>query len=98
MEAKPKEILIQESIENYLTSKEIYSASVLYVENAPSSIPNLCITFYPRGLSEFLELIDYNNLCDKSGILLFEETETIIICGLSLDLLFNKLWEDLRKN
>ena len=94
---RPKELIIQEGIEESLSLLKIYSASVLYVENAPSSIPSLCITFYPRELSEFLKLIDYDNLCDKSGILVLDKTETVIICGMSLDLLFNKLWGNLKR-
>lgn len=91
---KPKELIIQEAISEYLVLVNIFAASVLYCENAPASIPNLSITFYSElELHDFLKLIDYDSLCDKGGILIFNDTNTVILCNLAVQSFLNKIWE-----
>jgi hypothetical protein len=42
-------------------------------------------------VTEFLEFFDYQNLADKSGIQIWEDTMTILLSGVTLNYFFEKV-------
>ena len=87
----PREIEIQDYILDSLS--EIYDISpfsVIYTECFGSV--RISITFFGSDdLQEFLDIIRYKSLCDKSGFSIFYDKITIILIGMAKDLLFNLL-------
>lgn len=79
----PKVIEIQEAVTNLLISKNIYPMEVFYTflsSNSGEMNGTLGLTFFTwLDLEEVLDLIDYHSMCDKSGILVFKETNSIIL-------------------
>jgi hypothetical protein len=78
----------EEDIQNYvlrwLEKYEIYPYKVIYT-NETRECGLLGITFFLKSdLESFLEIIGYKALCDKSGILLYPENNTILLSGMSL--------------
>jgi len=86
----PREIELQNSIEKYLTSHNIFPLSVTLTYKIASGF--LAISFYTKiDLNEFLELINYGPQCDKSGYTIIEETKTVFLTGLPLVKLYTEL-------
>jgi len=87
----PREIEIQNYILDSLS--EIYNISpfsVIYTECSGSI--RISITFFGSDdLQEFLDLLGYRKLCDKSGFSIFYDKITVILMGMAKDLLFKLL-------
>lgn len=87
----PREIEIQNYILDSLS--EIYNISpfsVIYTEYSGSI--RISITFFGSDdLQEFLDLLGYRKLCDKSGFSIFYDKITVILMGMAKDLLFKLL-------
>ena len=88
-----KEYEIQDSIRKALEEKaEIYPYEILYVDQQPSSLALLKLSVWVKeDLEEIKKLLDYSNLCDKTGYLEFAETNTVIIRGYALLSFFRAL-------
>lgn len=86
----PRELELQDSIENFLTSRNIFPLSVTLTYKIGSGL--LAITFYTKNdLNEFLDLIEYSIQCDKSGYIIISETNTLFLSGLPLVKLYTEL-------
>ncbi len=86
----PRETEIQEDIVAKLDRYDIHPYSVVCSFAISEGI--ISITFYiKQDLSEFLDLLDYKSQCDKSGYLILEENNTIILSGLALINLYTLL-------
>lgn len=85
MKNPPREISIQEEIIRNLEEKELYPFSVICTFAIPPGDGIVAITFYTsQDLNGFLEYIDYQSQCDKSGYIILQENNTIILSGLGL--------------
>lgn len=90
MKKQPREIELQERTINFLTEHEIFPFSVTVSYAIDSGI--LGITFYfDTDLKDFLKLMRYDVLCDKSGYTILENTNTVLISGLPLVKLYTEL-------
>lgn len=79
-----REIEIQEGIRKKLSEYDISPFSVIFTFQTEHE-GLLAITFYiKRDLLEVLELLDYKNQCDKSGFLILEEQNTLMLFDLAL--------------
>lgn len=89
----PKEIELQDWVTSRLVNLDLYPFNVFFTyTNRGFGI--LGITFFiDFELAELLELIEYYNLCDKSGFTVIYESNTIIVSGNALLLLTDKLDE-----
>lgn len=88
---KPRELEIQDMITKKLKDNNIYPFSVICTFGLGFS-GLVSITFYLKSeIKEVLDLLDYNNLCDKSGHLILEDNNTIIFTGIGLLNLYTKL-------
>ena len=86
----PREIEIQDEIEKRLSNYDINPYSIICSFAIDSGI--VSITFYlSSDLKEFLDILDYKNQCDKSGYLILEDNNTIILSGLGLINLYTLL-------
>lgn len=86
----PREIEIQDEIEKRLSNYDINPYSIICSFAFDSGI--VSITFYLNSdLLEFLDILDYKNQCDKSGYLILEDNNTIILSGLGLINLYTLL-------
>ena len=66
---------IEKEIEEWLVSKNIYPFSILYSKNPQF----LKISFYiDQDIKDLLNEIEYESICDTSGIQIFKETKTIL--------------------
>ncbi len=87
-----KEIEIQESIIAKLQTHNIYPYSVIFSFEAGDPGGMLSITLYIRAeLEELLEILNYKNQCDKSGWMIVEKSNTMILTGLALLHLYTTL-------
>lgn len=78
----PRQIELQESITSALVSRNICPLNVFYTNiSSPGEMNGtLGLTFFTwLDLEEVLDLIDYNSLCDKSGVLVFKDTNSLIL-------------------
>ena len=82
----PREYEIQNAIRKALESKvEIYPYEILYVDQKDSSLSLLKLSVWIKDdLEEIKKLLNYSNLCDKTGYLEFSETNTVVIRGYAL--------------
>ena len=66
---------IEKEIEEWLVSKNIYPFSILYSKNPQF----LKISFYiDQDIKDLLNEIEYEFICDTSGVQIFKETKTIL--------------------
>lgn len=80
-----KEIEIQERIIEKLQSKDISPFSVIFSYESGNSDGMLGITFYLReDLLEVLDILNYKNQCDKTGWVINEKENTLIVTDLAL--------------
>jgi hypothetical protein len=87
-----REESIQEQVRKYFEKKEIYSHSIIYTYEFGGIYGLLGITLYNNDdLQDLLKLLDYNSLCDKTGYVVIEEYNTLIISGSSLAKLLTNL-------
>lgn len=85
------EIEVQESVIDYLVSKNIspYSVIFTYCLNDGGT---LSITFWiDSEIDEFLNFIEYKSICDKSGYLVLKENNTVLISGFALIDFYSKI-------
>ena len=82
----PKEYEIQDTIRKALEEKaEIFPFEILYIDQQQSSLALLKLSVWIKDdLEEIKKLLNYSNLCDKTGYLEFPETNTVIIRGYAL--------------
>lgn len=87
----PRELEIEKYIsENLSEIYNIYPFSVIYTEGTGSI--KISITLFGQDdLQEFLDLLGYRKLCDKTGFSIFYDKLTIILQGMAKDLLFRLL-------
>lgn len=86
----PREIEIQDEIEKRLSNYDINPYSIICSFAFDNGV--VSITFYLNSdLLEFLDILDYKNQCDKSGYLILEDNNTIILSGLGLINLYTLL-------
>lgn len=84
---KTRELEIQDEIIRQLEMRELFPFSVVCSFSLPPGREDgiVAITFYLESdMNEFLEWIDYKNQCDKSGYIVIEKTNTIVLSGLGL--------------
>ena len=74
----------QETIRARLEEVEIFPFSI--VSTLAAGRQGLCsITLTSKlQLEDFLNYLDYNSQCDKSGYLIIEETNTVLLDGIAL--------------
>lgn len=81
---KAREIEIQESIIERLSEYDISPFSVICTFQTEHN-GLVAITFFIKpDLNEVLDILDYKNQCDKSGFLIIDETNTLILYDLAL--------------
>lgn len=81
---KPKELNLQDSIINRLMELDLYPYSVIFT-SAINNTDILSITFFTKEqLDSFLILLDYDTLCDKSGIIILADSFTVLLSGIAL--------------
>ena len=79
-----REIEIQESVRKRLSDYDISPFCVIFTFQTEHD-GLLAITFYiNQDLQEVLNILDYKNQCDKSGFLVLEEHNTLILYDLAL--------------
>lgn len=72
---------IEKIVEIWMISKNIFPFSILYSKDPQF----LKISVFLRDdIQELLDLTNYKNMCDNSGVLVFNETNTILFTGVSL--------------
>ena len=71
----------EEIIEKWMISKNIYPFSVLYSKDPQFLKISL---FLKNDIQELLDLTGYFEVCDNSGVQVFQETNTILYTGVSL--------------
>lgn len=72
---------LEEMIEKWMISKNIYPFSVLYSKDPQFLKISL---FLKNDIQELLDLTGYSEVCDNSGVQIFQETNTILYTGVSL--------------
>lgn len=72
---------LEEMIEKWMISKNIYPFSVLYSKDPQFLKISL---FLKNDIQELLDLTGYPEVCDNSGVQIFQETNTILYTGVSL--------------
>ena len=82
----PKEYKVQDTIRKALEEKaELYPYEILYVDQQESSLALLKLSVWIKEDFDLIKkLLNYSNLCDKTGYLEFPETNTVIIRGYAL--------------
>lgn len=74
---------IEEKTVKFLGEHNIYPFSVFFTDVIGSGA--LSITFFiEEDLEEFLDLLEYKNLCDTSGYDIFPEDRTVVLTGQGL--------------
>lgn len=74
---------IEEKTINFLENHNIYPYSVFFTDIIGTGA--LSITFYIEDdLNDFLDILEYKNLCDTTGYDVFPETRTVILTGQGL--------------
>lgn len=72
---------LEEMIEKWMISRNIYPFSVLYSKDPQFLKISL---FLKNDIQELLDLTGYHEVCDNSGVQVFQETNTILYTGVSL--------------
>ena len=72
---------IEKIVETWMISKNIFPFSILYSKD-PQFLK--IAVFLRDDIQELLDLTNYKNMCDNSGVLVFNETNTILFTGVSL--------------
>ena len=72
---------IEKIVETWMISKNIFPFSILYSKD-PQFL-NISV-FLRDDIQELLDLTNYKNMCDNSGGLVFNETNTLLFSGVSL--------------
>lgn len=87
-----KELGIQKDVIKFLEQHELFPFSVIFTFCIPPGDGTLGITFFiEKDLNDFLDLIDYNYQCDKSGYFVIKETNSVILSSLGLINLYTRL-------
>lgn len=82
---KPNEIEIQDSIIKKLSEDYNISPFSVICTFQTEHAGLLSMTFYINtDLKELLDILDYDNQCDKSGYLILNESNTLILYDLAL--------------
>lgn len=86
-----KEKEVQEKVIDFLGKLNIMPFSVVFTYGLEDG-GTLSITFWIKNeINELLERIDYNSICDKTGYLILEENNTILISGFALMDFYSKI-------
>ena len=82
----PKEFDIQDAIRKALEDNyELFPYEVIYVGQQSNSLSLLKITVWLKDeLKTLKDIINFNNLCDKTGFIEFFDTNTVILRGYAL--------------
>lgn len=72
---------LEEMIEKWMISKNIYPFSVLYSKDPQFLKISL---FLQDDIKELLDLTGYSEVCDNSGVQVFPQANTILYTGVSL--------------
>ena len=83
---------LQRRITDKLAENNIFAFSVIITE-AIDPMGFCCINLYNQyELDDLLNFIDYEHLCDKSGVIVIKESNTVILRGIiALQQLYGKL-------
>jgi len=74
---------IEEKTIKFLENHNIYPYSVFFTDIIGTGA--LSITFYiDDDLNDFLNILDYKNLCDTTGYDIFLENRTVVLTGRGL--------------
>lgn len=74
---------IEEKTIKFLENHNIYPYSVFFTDIIGTGA--LSITFYiDDDLNDFLNILDYKNLCDTTGYDVFLENRTVVLTGRGL--------------
>ena len=93
-----KEKYIENRTESYLLENDIVCYKVLYTEAFSGTKDSrlLYISFFDwGGCKRFLDLIDYNSLCDKSEIIINKEYNLVNLVGNQLEKIIRNINEEL---
>lgn len=78
-----REIEFQEAAISFLGEHNIYPFSCVFTYSVCDGI--LGLTFYlSSDLLEVLDILDYKSQCDKSGFMILEKNNTLLLSGLAL--------------
>lgn len=92
-----KEEEIENIIREKLNSLTLDAYSIFYTKEEFGGA--LSITFFlPEILDMFLNAIDYKIQCDKTGYLIYEDNNTIILYGMALTNFINKFINEQQAN
>ena len=83
-------IKLQDSIRNKLEEFDIFPFSVITTLVTGQGLCSITL-MNKFQLKDFLKLLDYDIQCDKSGYLIIEDTNTIILSGIALVRLYSML-------
>jgi len=79
------ELEIQKNVQDKLLELELYPFSVIFTYAVGQNDGLLSITFYSEDhLKELLKKLDYQTQCDKTGYIIIEESNTIILTDMAL--------------
>lgn len=81
----------ESKITDWLVSKGIYPFSVLYIRK----FNILHISFFLHSeIDEILKILDYDHVCDNSGVYIYPETNTVIFTDLFLKNFLKNVFTD----
>ncbi len=84
-----REVEIQENVIKFLVGHNIFPFSVIYTECFKGL---LSLTFYINiDTKELLDCLEYNRICDRSGFIILEEYNTILMTGFALFNFYSKV-------
>lgn len=88
----PREIQIQDYVLSVLSEYyNIYPFSVYFTETGETN-PKISITFFGKDdLNDFLDILGYKKLCDKSGLYILYDKNTVILSDMIKTILFDLL-------
>lgn len=86
-----RELSVQEGVMAGLEKFDLFPMSCVFTY-AISKDGLLSLSFFMKeNLESFLKIINYDNLCDRSEVVIFEPEFTVILSGNALINLINKL-------
>jgi hypothetical protein len=83
-----KEEKIQEQVRLALEAREIYPFSVIYTYQLGNGGLLAITTYMKDDLTELMSILGYAVMCDKSGYVLLEENNTVLLMGMALSNLY----------
>lgn len=83
-----REERIQEQVRKALEEKEIYPFSIVFTGKLGNGGLLAITTYIKSDLGTLLEVLGYDVMCDKSGYVVLEENNTILMMGMALSNLY----------